>query len=236
MTEDITAHLKEFAVLQGADLVGVADLRRLEGIRTIPADLLTPYTHGVVFGVHFPFDVFEPIIDAPTALYSRQQTTANNLLDHIGFRVQQRLSSQGHRAQALPASLVVDKQDWWPNLPTKAVARAAGLGWMGKNLLIINPRYGARVRYAVVLTDAPLTPDQPMPFRCGNCTKCVEACPVEAIKGAAWEEHPADRETALFFDRCLGKLKDDFAVRPEIGQPICGICIKACPWTNPRRL
>lgn len=234
MTEDITVQLKEFAVFQGADLFGVADLDLIDGIRTIPADLLAPYSRGVVVGVHFPFDVFEPITDAPTALYSRQQTTANNLLDQIGFRVQQKLSSQGYRAQALPASMVVDKQEWWPNLPAKAVARAAGLGWMGKNLLIINPRFGARVRYAVILTDAPLIAGQPTAYRCGNCTKCVEACPVGAIKGASWEDYPDNRETALFFERCLAKLKDDFAIRPEIGQTVCGICIRACPWTKPK--
>ncbi len=234
MTENLTADVKDYARAQGADLVGVADLDRVRGIRTIPADLLNPYTRAVVVGVAISYDVFEPIEDSPTALYSRHYNTANNILDDISFRLQSKLSAQGYRALALPASMVVDKENWWPNLPAKAVARAAGLGWIGKNMLLINPRLGGRVRYAVILTAAPLEADQPIPFRCGNCTKCVEACPAQAIKGASWEEYPADRDTALYFDRCVTKLKEDFAARPEIGFPICGVCIKVCPWSQPK--
>lgn len=234
MTENLTAELKNYALAQGADLAGIADLDLVRSIRTIPEDLLDPYTRAMVVGVAISYDVFEPIQDCPTALYSRQYNTANNILDDISFRVQQKLSAKGYRALALPASMVVDKENWWPNLPTKAAARAAGLGWIGKNMLLINPRFGGRVRYAVILTDAPLVPDQPMPFRCGNCTKCVEVCPAQAIKGASWEEYPADRDTALYFERCVSKLKDDFATRPDIGYPVCGVCIKVCPWSQPK--
>lgn len=234
MTENFTADLKNYALSQGADLVGIADLDRVRSIRTIPEDLLKPYTRAMVIGVAISYDIFEPIEDSPTALYSRQYVTANNILDDISFKIQQKLSAVGNRALAQPASMVVDKENWWPNLPAKAVARAAGLGWIGKNLLLINPRFGGRVRYAVILTDASLDVDQPVPFRCGNCTKCVDACPVQAIKGASWEEYPADRDTALYFERCVSKLKDDFATRPDIGYPVCGVCIKVCPWSQPK--
>lgn len=235
METNLTKQIKDFALAQGADLVGIADLELVKGIKTIPDNLLAPYTRTVVIGIAISFDVFEQISDEPTAIYSRQYTTANNLLDDMSFMIQTKICGLGYRALAQPASLVMDKVNWWPNVPTKALARAAGLGWMGKNLLIINPKYGSRVRYAAILTDAPLEADPPLANHCGRCTLCIEVCPVGAVRGASWTDHPEDREAALDFAKCLAKLKDDFATRTDIGSPICGICIKACPWSKPKK-
>jgi epoxyqueuosine reductase len=232
MSENLTAQIKEYALDLGADLVGIADLDLVKGIRTIPEDLLAPFTRAVIVGIAYSFDVFEQIGDAPTAIYSRQQTTANAFLDQIGFLIQKKISNLGYHALAQPASLVIDKQDWWPNVSTKALARAAGLGWIGKNLLIITPQYGSRVRLVTILTDAPLEADPPISNRCGTCSKCVEACPTGAIRGVSWETYPASREVALEFAKCVAKLKDEFSPMTDIGQPICGICIKACPWSQ----
>ncbi|MDA8212207.1 MAG: 4Fe-4S dicluster domain-containing protein [Clostridia bacterium] len=73
---------------------------------------------------------------------------------------------------------------------------------------------------------------QPIPNRCGKCRNCVEACPAGAIRGASWEYHPETREVALDFAKCVDKLTKDFAQRPLIGKPICGVCIKVCPWSG----
>jgi len=66
----------------------------------------------------------------------------------------------------------------------------AGLGWQGKSLLIINPKYEPRVRYATFLTDLPLTPDEPIENKCGKCKQCIKACPVGAIKNLSFTDHP----------------------------------------------
>ena len=66
-------------------------------------------------------------------------------------------------------------------------ATSAGLGWIGKNGLLINPDHGPRLSLATVLTDAPLRPDEPIEqCLCGECTLCVEHCPSRAITGADW--------------------------------------------------
>jgi epoxyqueuosine reductase QueG len=59
---------------------------------------------------------------------------------------------------------------------------------------------------------------------------CRDACPVGAIKGENTKDHYKNRNEALFFTRCMEKLTKDFARLPEIGAPICGICIRACPY------
>ncbi|HUW66202.1 MAG TPA: 4Fe-4S double cluster binding domain-containing protein [Spirochaetia bacterium] len=90
------------------------------------------------------------------------------------------------------------------------------------------------MRLASVLTDAPLEADPLLPNRCGTCRNCQEACPVKAIHGAGWEDHPQSREEALHLSKCLEKLTEDFARRPGVGKNICGICIKVCPWGKSR--
>jgi epoxyqueuosine reductase QueG len=126
---------------------------------------------------------------------------------------------------------VLDRQNWLGAISHKAVACLAGLGWQGKSLLLVTPQLGSRVRLATILTDAPLAFDEPIKNRCGICKRCQEACPAQAIKGVGIQDHYKDREEALFLDRCAEKLVRDFAVLPEIGTEICGICIKVCPFS-----
>lgn len=226
--------IKQKAIELGADLVGIADLRRVDGIPTEPKELLEPYTTAVVIAVAISPDVFEQIRDEPTPLYVHHYQAANNLLDYINLHLQREILREGFRALAIPASQIVDRVNWMGHISHKAIAKAAGLGWQGKSLLLVTPKYGPRVRLATLLTNAPLKPDPLQPYRCGTCRKCQKACPVAAIKGASWENHPQTREDALYFTRCVEKVTEDFAKRPEIGKAICGVCISVCPWGKPR--
>lgn len=226
--------IKQKAIELGADLVGIADLRSVEGIPSIPQGLLEPYTHAVVIAIAISRDVFEHIKSEPTPLYLQHYLTVNTLLDTINMRLQNEIIHQGFKALAVPASQIVDKENWMGHISHKAMAKAAGLGWQGRSLLLVSPKYGPRVRLATLLTNAPLESDPMLPNQCGSCRNCQEACPASAIKGASWEDHPQTREEALHFSRCLEKVNEDFAKRPEIGKPICGVCISVCPWGKPR--
>jgi epoxyqueuosine reductase len=69
-------------------------------------------------------------------------------------------------------------------VPERELAQLAGLGWIGKNMMLINPDIGSFTFIGVVLTDAALDPDQPFEAdRCGTCTRCLEACPTGAFVG-----------------------------------------------------
>jgi len=229
-----TLEIKRKAIELGADLVGITDLQRVDGLPTIPQGLMVPYTHAVVIAVAISPDIFEQIINEPTPLYLHHYLAANILLDDINLRLQRELMRDGFRALAMPASQTVDKLNWMGHISHKAMAKAAGLGWQGKSLLLVTQKYGPRVRLATLLTNAPLEPDPMLPNRCGTCRRCQEACPAAAIKGGSWEDHPQTREEALDLSRCLEKVNEDFAKRPEIGKPICGICIRVCPWGKPK--
>lgn len=235
MPGSLTQQLKDEARRLGADLVGVADLKLLVGIETTPVDLLVPYRYAISFAVKLPNAVFEQLVDRPTPLYSQVYQQANSLLDQIAFKLCSFIEAQGGNALPIPASQPLDMVKFTSHLSAKAVANVAGLGWQGKSLLIITPEFGPRVRLATVLTDLPLIPDYPLKNRCGTCRACTEACVAQAIRNVNVEFHYASREEALDFSKCADKLVGEFKNLPLIEKPICGICIKVCPWGRQRR-
>ena len=238
MELDYTDRIKTYANQLGAALVGVADTGPLKALKTDPVDLLSPFTTAVSIAVRLPLAVFEQIVNQPTPLYGAVYQTANRLLDEIAFKTAGRLQDDGYFSLPIPASQVLDRQKWHGAISHKAVARMAGLGWQGKNLLLITPKYGSRVRLVTVLTTAPLRIDGPMANQCGECTLCRDACPAGAIKGVPTKDRYRSRNEALHFSQCVDKLTGEFAKLPDIGAPICGICIKVCPFgrKNPKNI
>ena len=225
-----TEHIKKQILDWGASLAGIADLDILRDIPTNPPDLLVPYTRAISIAVNLPVSVFEMIDTQPTPIYASAYKTANRFLDETALTLSRKIQNDGYSALPIPASQIVDKKNWYAAISHKAVARMAGLGWQGKNLLLITPEYGSRVRLVTVLTNAPLIPDGPVKNRCGGCNLCRDACPVGAIKGVKTEDYYKTRNDAMYFDKCVEKLTENFANLSDIGTPICGICIKVCPF------
>lgn len=227
---DYTDQIKNKIAGWGADLVGIADVDFLKELQTNPHDLLYPFTRAISIAVQLPVSVFEMISEQPTPIYALVYQTANRFLDEIAFKTSKEIQSDGYFSLPIPASQVLDLENWYAAISHKAVARMAGLGWQGKNLLLITPQYGSRVRLVTVLTNAPLETDAPIKNRCGKCMLCHDACPVGAIKGVNTEDHYKNRDEALYFHKCVEKLTNEFAKLPNVEAPICGICIKVCPF------
>ena len=230
MPSDYTKRAKARILGWSADLVGVADTELLKELEVQPSDLLRGFRRAVSIAVQLPIAVFKTISTQPTPIYGTIYQTANRILDEIAFRTAVAFQKEGFHSLPIPASQVLDRETWHAAISHKAVARMAGLGWQGKNLLLITPQFGSRVRLVTVLTEAPLAADAPVKNRCGDCTLCREACPAEAIKGVNTLDHYKDREEALHFSRCVEKLTNEYAALPGIGASICGICIKVCPF------
>ncbi|MCJ7812331.1 hypothetical protein MUP95_03305, partial [bacterium] len=144
---------------------------------------------------------------------------ANNLLDKIAFILSQHIVEKGYRALPIPASQVVDWESQKGHVSHRVIAEAAGLGWRGRNNLLVNRVYGSQIRLVSILTDYPLVVHSPVNDQCGECTACVSACPAGAL-GTTPDEYD--------FDKCYGLLTE-FSKKRGIGVHICGICVKACP-------
>jgi len=214
----------------GASLVGVADTALLKGIETEPPNLLQDFPRAISIAIHLSDAIVETIVDRPTPIYSSHYSRVNSMLDDIALRTVNYLQNRNARAMPIPASIILDDENWTSFISHKAVAIAAGIGWQGKSLLLVSPQFGPRVRLVTVLTDADLSPDDPLKNRCGTCTQCRDHCPAGAIRGASTNNHFASREEALRFDQCVHQVRDVFSSLPHIVPLICGVCISVCPW------
>jgi epoxyqueuosine reductase QueG len=179
-------------------------------------EILTDYPRVIVFGYSISKEVLETIKDHPTLIYKQHYKTVNWLLDQAAYHLVQFIEDRGARAIAIPASQTVDWQNQKGHISHKLLAVESGLGFIGKSGLVVSPQYGARVRYVSALTDLEFEPDKKIIGDCGNCKKCINACPAGAIS-----------EQGVDLKKCLVKLKE-FARMPGIGQYICGVCVKVC--------
>ena len=112
----------------------------------------------------------------------------------------------------------------------RVYAKYAGIGWIGKNTCIINQKAGSWAFLGVVLTSLELKPDLPAADRCGTCTRCIDACPTEAL--IAPGKMDARRCIAYLTIEKRGDIPTD--LRAGIGHHVfgCDICQDVCPWNN----
>ena len=210
--------LEKFCQGQGADLFGVADIRKIKKEFMLSERALKQLDKAVCLGVRLSRQILEDINAAPTRLYFHHYRTVNSFLDQIALKVSNHIQNKGFLSLPIPASQIVDWQNQKAHLSHKKIGYLAGLGWIGRNNLLVNAGLGSQFRLACLLTDMPLKIDRPVKRGCQGCRLCIKACPVGAIK-----------ESNLDFDhiRCFEQLKQ-FQRQKLVDQYICGICVNVC--------
>lgn len=115
-------------------------------------------------------------------------------------------------------------------LVERVYAKYAGVGWIGKNTCIINQGIGSWIFLGVILTSLELKPDLPAPDRCGTCTRCIDACPTEAL--IAPYHLDSNRCIAYLTIEKRGAIPEE--MREGMGRLVygCDICQDVCPWNR----
>lgn len=215
---------------QGAEMVGIANLDPLKKeLPTKPKDLLSPYTSAISIAVILDMKAVSEMHGEPTPGYADNCRNLNVKLNNMTESIVGWIKNRGFKAEAVPASKKLVEGGTEGSVSHKAIAIMAGIGWQGKNLLVVTPQYGPRIRLSSVLTDMPFTFDSPIKNQCGRCTSCTEACPVGAIKNVNTEFHYSDRDEAVDMDKCHNNTLKYMDV-PGVGYTFCGQCIPVCPY------
>jgi len=213
-----TQELKALARDLGFDLFGVADVTSLRADFLLEPETRDRFPFAVSLGKRLSDAVLDDIRDRPTSIYFHHYRQMNFFLDRGALLVADHIQKRGSRSLAIPASQIIDWENQRAHVSHKHVGRAAGLGWFGRNNLLVNPELGAHFRLVTVLTDLPLEAGAPLDRDCGACRACAKACPAGAIK---------DTREAFDHKACYETLKD-FRKKGYTTQFICGICVRDC--------
>lgn len=210
--------VKKFSQGLGVDLFGVADISRIRSDFSLPNPLLAKLDKAISLGMRLSRGILEEIQAHPTKLYFHHYRAVNAFLDQTALRLANFIQDKGFLALPVPASQIIDWQRQSGHLSHKKIGYLAGLGWIGRNNLLVNKTFGSQFRLVSILTDMPLKTDKPLKEDCGTCGLCVKICPSGAI-----------RDNFLDFGhlKCFEKLKE-FQRQRLVDQYICGICVKIC--------
>jgi len=217
--------LKDFCKSLGLDLFGVADIQDVKHEFVVSPGLLGKLDKAIVLGGRLSRAVLAELLNAPTRLYSYHYRTLNSLLDQSALKVSLHIEASGYLALPIPASQILDWKEQTGHLSHKKIGRLAGLGWIGRNNMLVNRYYGSQFRLVTILTDMPLKADKPVEEDCGPCRLCVDVCPARAIK-----ETSSEFEHIKCFDAIKGFQKLHLAE-----QYICGVCVNVCAGKEKRR-
>lgn len=142
-----------------------------------------------------------------------------NRLQKLAARIGERIGDFGYRAYVDSAPVL-----------EKALARNAGLGWIGKHTVLINKRAGSYFFLGELYTDLPLPVDEPATAHCGSCRRCIDICPTQAIVGPYRLD--ARRCISYLTIELKGSIPEE--LRAPIGNRIfgCDDCQLICPWNK----
>ena len=115
-------------------------------------------------------------------------------------------------------------------LVERVYAKYAGVGWLGKNACLINQNIGSWLFLGVIVTSLQLAPDHPAPDRCGTCTRCIDACPTEALLAP----YQLDSNKCISYLTIEKRGEIPQELREGIGLQVfgCDICQDVCPWNR----
>ncbi|GIW05261.1 MAG: epoxyqueuosine reductase [Dehalococcoidia bacterium] len=220
LSDDLAAYLQRVAEgrLRGMDWLNEDRVIAFE-----PARLVEDAQSVIVLGMSYHFPPSEEKATGPTgriARYARGRDYHHTIRPKLR-RLAARLAELAGRP--VRARLFVDSGP----LAERAFARAAGIGWIGKNTLLLNRRLGSWLVLAAIVSDVPLPSGRPLATNCGACDRCLRACPTDAFVAPY----------VLDATRCISYLTIEHRgaipaeLRPAMGDWVfgCDVCQDVCP-------
>lgn len=247
---DLSAKIKQKAIDSGFDLVGITDasplgaadcdylqnwlnsghagqmayMHRNLAKRLDPSKLLNTARSVIVTGLNYkPPTSEKAAAKTPTgkiANYAQYEDYHQFIKGRL-FDLANYISSLAKRD--LKFKICVDSAP----IAERALAQRAGLGFIGKNHMLINPQFGPEILLGEIITDLKLKPDTPLEAECAACNKCIAACPTGALADDG--RFDASKCISYLTIEHKGDIEQNLAV--NIGDKLfgCDLCVSVCP-------
>ncbi len=217
-------HAGEMQYLEKRDEAG--DLKRASLHRVVPW-ARSVIVCAINYNTAHPYST--QVRDSDRGWISRYAWSKEDYHDAVLRRlreVENRLRSISGESPELQTLCYVDTGP----LVERVYAKYAGVGWIGKNTCILNQQMGSWLFLGVVITSLELTPDFPAPDRCGSCTRCIDACPTDALI----EPYQLDSNRCISYLTIEKRGEIPEEMREGMGRHVfgCDICQDVCPWNR----
>ena len=217
-------YIKEIAYSLGADVCGIGSIKRFNEVPKgfHPLDVYSETKSVIVFGKQFSASLFEANTNVP---YTFVKNKSVKLLDDISIQLTATIESKGYKAIPIPSD---EPYEYWDSenkhgrgiLSLKHLAKLSGIGWIGKNTLLINKKYGNRLYLGALIANAELIEDALVSNLCPEtCNICIKSCPQSALDGITINQKECRK--------ICGSSTDGGGFVYS-----CNICRKVCPFAK----
>lgn len=234
--EGLQGELERTARDSGIEYFGAADVTSAhDHMARLGGEFLRAFPRAVSLGSRLSDAIVDQIKDQGNERLVRSYQwhiyeITGRFLDSVALQMTKMLQAAGYQAHPIHASQYMDADGLSGMISNKIAAHLSGLGWIGKSVLLVTPEAGPRARWATVLTDAPLEPGKPMERRCGDCTECVEICPVSAFTGVDFDPlEPREKRFDAHVCADYNKHRHSTVMSKLAAGSNCGLCVYICP-------
>ena len=206
------------------------DIIRFVSLSCLPKDQTLGFDKAILFCMALSKEYIQEMLfndfqyDADNDEYLTKERKVEDMADWLadfiernGFRAHSQSEKNNTKSGYIERTYIdPELQQGISVLPQKQLASIAGLGFIGKNNLLVTKNYGCAIVMCSVLTDAPLVTDNQSIIQphCGTCEACIKACPANALQGNEWSAY-GTRESLIDVSKCCCALR----------------CMLFCPWT-----
>ena len=217
---------------QYVDYIGFADIRSYKKeLIEYGGSIVENYDSAISIGIAIPDSIVDFLpyrsdnnVSCEYKIHGYD--VLNQRLNLIASLISSFLNQKNYRSLPIAVADRTDEENAIPTVSHKMIAHIAGLGWIGKNCLLITKEHGPRVRFISILTNAPLkTVDNQLAQQCYDCEECVKACPVKAVKGKNFMSGEC-RDVRFDFLKCQNYFEN---MKKTVKYDVCGMCLYSCP-------
>ena len=229
---DLIKDIRSIAEQLGVDIIGFGRTSDIKDVQKIGPDSFD-FPSMISMAVELPMEAVKEARDEPSAKLRESYKMANKKMMGASEAISEKLASAGYRSRVIHPAERPDTENLKGALSLKAVARCCGLGWIGKNGLLVTKDFGPRVRTIAILTDMPFEGQvEYLKSGCGECRACIDNCALKVLKDQTFQDHPVSRDSTIDWVKC-GRFESRLIGDGSTPERACGKCIAYCPLSYP---